>query len=394
MVRAAYLDCFAGASGDMILGAMTDAGLPLEELRKELAKIPVSGYEITAEKVSKNHYPATQVNVSVPHDPAKYRTFGEIKSIIAAAKLESSLKAKGTAIFSNLAQAESKVHGFPPDEVRLHEVGAIDAIVDIMGAVIGFELLGIKKLFASPLPSGRGTFKTDHGYMYPVPAPATMELLTAVKAPLVVSAEPWLGEMVTPTGAAIITTLASFERPTLALEKVGCGCGNRDLPKIPNILRLWIGEMEDGDQGLILLETNIDDMSPQVAGYVMERLFTLGAKDVWFTPIFMKKSRPATMLSVLANSADERTMTELILQETPTLGIRVRPVARHEAGREMTEFESSLGKAGVKIKKLNGRPAAVSPEYDDCRRLAMEKGLPLQQVLRLVEEEARQKFLG
>ncbi|MBI4329841.1 MAG: nickel pincer cofactor biosynthesis protein LarC [Chloroflexi bacterium] len=374
----------------MVLGALADAGLPLDDLRRELGKIPLTGYSIGAEKVSKNGFPATQFNVAVARKTGRSRTHKDIAAIIGRSKLSARLKERGAAVFASLARAEGKVHQVPAEEVRLHEVGAVDAIVDVMGVVIGLELMGIESLYASPLPSGRGSFKTDHGYMYPVPAPATMELLAAVKAPLVVSDQPWAGEMVTPTGAAIIATLASFQRPTLALEIVGCGAGNRDLPQIPNILRIWIGEEAREEAGLVLLETNIDDMSPQVSGYVMERLFELGARDVWFTPIFMKKNRPATMLSVLSPAGEESRMAEVILRETTTLGIRVRPVTRHEADRELIEFPSSLGRVHVKIKKFQGRVAGVSPEYEDCRRLAAEKGLPLQEVLRTVESEAYQ----
>ncbi len=377
----------------MTLGALIDAGLSLEALKQELAKIPVSGYEISARKVVKSGLAATQVNVEVSSKTHRSRTFAQIRGTIEKSKLSPETKDRGLAIFSNLAKAEGKVHGAPAHEVRLHEVGAVDAIVDIMGAVIGFRLLGIEKLYASPLPSGQGTITTDHGFLYPVPAPATMELLAAAQAPLKVTGDPWLGEMVTPTGAAIVTTLATFQRPVLALEAVGCGCGSRDLARIPNILRLWIGTEMEAEPGLTLLETNIDDMSPQIAGYVMERLFELGAKDVWFTAIQMKKDRPATMLSVLAPAEKEHILTGVLLRETTTLGVRSRPVARHEAEREFIQFESSLGKVNLKIKRLRDEVLGFSPEYEDCRKLAAEKGLPLQEVFRTVEAEARQILL-
>ncbi|MDP2718816.1 MAG: LarC family nickel insertion protein, partial [Dehalococcoidia bacterium] len=213
-MKAGYLDCFAGASGDMILGAMVDAGLSLEKLDRELKKIPVSGWDISAARVMRSSISATQVTVSVTPSrrKKKYRLLKEIKSIIEKSSLTSALKEKGIAVFQNLVQAEGKVHSVPPDEVKLYEVGAVDAIIDVMGAVVGFDLMGLEKVYSSPLPAGQGSIKTGHGYDYPVPAPATMELLARAKAPIVVSGDPWKGEMVTPTGAAIITTLASFDK--------------------------------------------------------------------------------------------------------------------------------------------------------------------------------------
>ncbi len=378
----------------MTLGALVDAGLSIDDLRRELARIPLTGYDLSARKVDKNGIAATQVTVDIERKTGRSRTYAQIKRVIDRSKLSAGTRDRGNAIFASLAKAEARVHGLPPEKVRLHEVGAVDAIIDVMGSVIGFQLLGIETLYASPLPSGRGSIITDHGFRYPVPAPATMELLAAAGAPLVVTDAPWLGEMVTPTGAAIITTLASFQRPCMTLERVGCGAGSRDLAKIPNILRLWVGAETEGGAELALLETNIDDMNPQIAGYVMERLFGLGARDVWFTPIFMKKNRPATMLSVLAPGEKQQTMIEALLRETTTLGVRVRPVARHEAEREFVQFDSSLGKVTLKVKKLQGMPLGYSVEYEDCRRLAMEKGLPLQEVLRTVEIEAHSVMLS
>ncbi|MDP2718535.1 MAG: nickel pincer cofactor biosynthesis protein LarC, partial [Dehalococcoidia bacterium] len=322
----------------------------------------------------------------------KYRLLKEIKSIIENSRLSPALKEKGIAVFQNLVKAEGKVHGVPPGEVKLYEVGAVDAIIDIMGAVVGFDLMGLEKVYSSALPAGQGSIRTDHGYDYPVPAPATMELLARAKAPVVVSGDPWRGEMVTPTGAAIITTLASFEKPSMTIEAIGCGAASREIPGLPNILRLWVGSVGK-DESLVLIETNIDDMSPEISGYVMERLFQLGARDVWFTPIFMKKNRPATMLTVTAARTDEPAIVETLFRETTTLGLRVRPLSRHEAGRETVDFKSSLGTVSVKIKKFRGQVLGVSPEYDHCCRIAREKGLPLQDVLRMVESEARERFL-
>ena len=255
------------------------------------------------------------------------------------------------------------------------------------GAVVGLRLLGVERLFASPLPLGRGEVEAAHGVL-PLPAPATLELLAGVGAPVTESDQP--GELVTPTGAALLATLARFERPAMTLDKVGCGAGSRNPPERPNVLRLWVGEeLPASRNAVLLIETNIDDMSAELLGYVQERLFAAGAADVWFTPIFMKKNRPATMLSLLCAREVEEAVVSVLLEETSTLGVRVREVRRHEAQRETFEFESSLGPASVKVKRLPGKKPQVSPEYEACRRLALERSLPLAEVYRIVEAEAR-----
>jgi len=393
MERIAYFDCFSGCSGDMILGALLDAGLSLDELKNSLNLLNLDGYQLTAEKVKRSSITATKFNVTIEeHLHHHARSLADILRIIDSSRLSDRVKKTSSAIFQRLGEVEAGIHGVPIPEVHFHEIGAVDSIVDIVGAAAGFEILNIERFYSSPLPPGNGYVSTSHGVL-PVPAPATLQLLSEAKAPLVspprndVSA----GELVTPTGAAIVTSIASFQRPDLIVDKVGYGAGSKDIPAWPNILRVWLGEQKDisGDQNLILLETNIDDMNPQIYGYLMEKLLTEKAADVWFTPIQMKKNRPATMLSVLAPAQFESILIDIIMRETSTLGVRVRPVSRHIAQRDTVEFESSLGRVIIKIKLFSGKILDVSPEYEDCRRIAVERDMPLQEVLRIIESESR-----
>jgi uncharacterized protein (TIGR00299 family) protein len=292
-------------------------------------------------------------------------------------------------VFRTLAEAEARVHGIAPEEVHFHEVGAVDAIIDVIGAVVALRLLGVDQVYVSPLPLGSGTVRTAHGSL-PVPAPATLALLTAARAPLRSGTDEPAVELVTPTGAALLTALGRFERPAMRLMGSGTGAGGRDLPDRPNVLRVLLGETETAPlvRPMVVLETNIDDMPAELFGYALERLFAAGAVDVWFTPIQMKKNRPATMLSVLCRPEQEAALVDLLLHETSTLGVRVREVQRYEAARERFEFQSSLGPAVVKVKRLAGEPPRVAPEYDVCRALAARSGLPLLEVYRIITSEA------
>jgi len=392
MARVGYLDCFSGASGDMILGAMVDAGLSLASLRAELAKLPLTGYRLSARKVRRADLAATQVRVALAKKQPS-RKLADILSLIEGGSLPPADKEKGVAIFRRLAEAEAKVHGLPLAEMHLHEVGAVDAIVDVMGAVTGLRLLGVEELFASALALGGGTTQSSHGAL-PVPAPATLELVASVGAPTIAHQGREERELLTPTGAAIITTLAHFQRPAVKVDCVGYGAGSRDIPGWPNVLRLWLGTAVEEARSLMLLaETNIDDMSPEILGYVQERLFVSGAADVWLTPIQMKKGRPGVTLSVLCPVEAEGAIVSLLLRETSTLGVRLREVRRQEAEREVLEFESSLGPAVVKVKRLPGEPPQAAPEYEVCRRLAEASGRPLAEVYRIVQAEA-QALLG
>jgi uncharacterized protein (TIGR00299 family) protein len=384
-MRVAYLDCFSGVSGDMLLGAMLDAGLALDELRSTLSTLPIGGYAFTAEKVSRAGIAATHAVVDV-NDEQPARTLADVLGIIAASAIHELDKEGATAVFRRLAESEAKVHGTTPDAVHLHDVGAVDAIIDIVGAVAGLRLLGVKDLYCSSLPTASGETGSAHGTL-PVPAPATLELLA--RAGATIRAVAGSGELVTPTGAAIVTTLAKFSPPEMTIESVGYGAGARDPSDRPNVLRLWIGEGAPvrETRPMLLIETNIDDMTPEMLAYVHEKLLTAGAADAWFTPVQMKKNRPGMMLSVICSEADEEAIARLLLRESSTLGVRVRPVHRWEADREVVEFESSVGPAVVKVKRLPGEPPQVAPEYEACKRLAETCGLPIAEVYRIVQSE-------
>ena len=404
MAKVAYFDCFSGASGDMIIGSLLDAGLDFDILKRGLAGLDFRGYQLTIEKVVRSSVTATKFNVLLDpedehhrHEPGHshgelHRGLTEIIDIINRGSISEHVKAKSSEIFRKLGVVEAGIHGVPLQEVHFHELGAVDTIIDIVGTVMALEALEIDRVYSSPLAVGSGTVRTAHGVL-PVPAPATLQILADAGAPIVDAppSEKPPGELLTPTGAVLITSLASgFARPALKVDKVGYGAGNKQFPTWPNVVRVWIGEESETREGaqMVLLETNIDDMNPQIYGYLMERLLAAKAADVWFTPIQMKKNRPAIMLSVLGPANEQDRLTEIIMRETSTLGVRARSVARHTAQREVIEFMSSLGLAHAKVKRFGGF-LSVSPEYEDCRRIALERNLPLQDVSRIIESEAR-----
>jgi uncharacterized protein (TIGR00299 family) protein len=377
----AYLDLPSGISGDIFIGCLLDAGWPLERLRAAigLLKVPAEEYALNATTVMKGPLRATLADIQTTEAEA-HRHLGDIEGIINASDLPAIVKQNAMAVFTRLADAEAKVHGTTRDKIHFHEVGAMDAIIDIVGACAGLHDLGIAKLYASPLPLGAGWANTAHGKI-PLPAPATLELLAAAKAP--VRPAPGPGEWVTPTGAALVAQLATFGQPPMTLEKIGTGAGRKDAPW-PNVARLWLGQPlgTPGKGEMVQLETNIDDMNPQLYSAVSDKLFAAGAKDVWFTPIHMKKNRPAVMLSALAPAAMEEPLAHMIMQETTTLGVRVHALDhRHEARREMRDVQTPWGTVRAKVKFLNEHPAGITPEYDDCKALADKHNLPLKQVL-------------
>ncbi len=387
MARIAYFDCFSGASGDMILGALIDAGLAFDQLRTEVLKLalPKGSFDLSATRVTRAGFAATKLDVQVK-EPPRHRSLAEVLRIIEQSRLPVGDRQRAGDVFRALGAAEAKVHGQPLAEVELHEVGAVDALVDVVGAVVGLRFLGVETVFVSPLPLGHGETKGSHGGL-PLPAPATLELVAAANAPVAAGEGP-RGELVTPTGAAILTTLGRFERPAMRVQRVGCGAGGRDPAGRPNLLRVWLGETEATTSTVRLIESNIDNMSPELFGYVQELLLAAGALDVWFTPIQMKKNRPAVLLSILCREAVEAHVVRILLRETATLGVRVREQQRYEAEREVLEFESSLGPAAVKVKRLPGEAPRVAPEYEACRRIALERALPLVEVYRIVTAEA------
>lgn len=390
MTRVAYLDCFSGVSGDMLVGAALDAGLDVGDIRGELRKIPIEGYSLDTRRVKRAGIAARQVTVDVA-EPRSPRSLGDVLTLLERSTLPESDRDKGRLVFRRLAEAEAKVHGETVETVHLHDVGAVDAVVDVMGTIAGWRLLGIEEVFASALPTGGGTVHGPHGAL-PLPAPATLELLSRAGAPLR-GADETVGELVTPTGAAIVTTLATFGRPELTLERVGYGAGSRDPAERANVLRMWLGERSSSPgHAMVVIETNIDDMTGEILAYVQEKLMAEGAADAWLTPMQMKKGRPAVTLSVICTEEQEEALAQTILRETSTLGVRVRRVHRWEAERETLEFESSLGPAAVKVKRLPEGPPRVAPEYEACKRIAAASELPLADVYRIVQEEAEARL--
>ena len=395
-MKCAYLQCVGGVSGDMLLGAIIDAGVPVYDLNAAIAMLGVTGVEIVAKPDKRGGVHGTHALVEVDDASRDSYDLDDFIRIAEASSLSSVVKERSTAVFRRIRQAEEQVHRQSEGELHLGELGSVDTLVDVVCTVIGLEALGIDRLYCSPLPSGSGVIRTSHGTL-PVPAPATSALLTLVHAPVVPppGSTPKAGEMVTPTGAAIVTTLAVFSQPSLNIEKTGYGLGTRNPDAYPNVLALWVGEeiYAPPIANLSLLETNIDDTTPEVLAYTQERLFEIGARDVWFTPIQMKKNRPATMLSALVPMDLENKAARLILRETSTLGVRVRLVSRYEADRKIVTVTTSLGEVSVKVKIMDGANVSVAPEYDDCRKIAIDKDLPLQEVLQIVHQEAAKVLL-
>ncbi len=383
--RVAYFDCFAGASGDMLLGSLLDAGLPLAELRAALGGLPIHGYEIVAAPDERQSIHGTRV--TVPYDEAHqpHRHLPDILAVIEAGGLPAPVTERAAAVFRRLARAEAHVHGTTPEEVHFHEVGAIDSIVDIVGVVAGLHLLGIEAVYASALPLGGGTVEVAHGTL-PVPAPATLEVLAEARVPT--RPHPAQVELLTPTGAALLAELARFEQPSMAVQRAGYGFGTRRVPPL-NAVRVWLGELVRPapwqEDEVVLLECNLDDTTGEALGYVQGRLLEAGALDAWFTPIYMKKSRPAAMLSTLALPIQAQALAELILRETTTLGVRWQRLQRTIAGRSTVTVETPWGAVRVKVKELGGQALSAAPEYEDCARLAREAGVPWPEVYSAAE---------
>lgn len=361
-----YFDCFAGISGDMVLGALVDAGVSPDDLRTELAKLHVPGWEIRAERVMKKAISATRLHVETSEGHV-HRGLSDIAKIIRDSDLDEHIKNRSIEAFTRLAEVEAAIHNKTVEQIHFHEVGALDAIIDIVGAMIGVHLLGIDKVISSPVHVGTGFVKAAHGEI-PVPAPATVALLKGVP----IFSRGIEAELATPTGAAILTTLAQEygPLPSMNITTIGYGAGSRDLP-IPNLLRVYRGTAEAGaceTDSVQLIETNIDNMNPEFYAHVIERLFTAGALDVWTTPIIMKKSRPAATLSVLVSPADAAKLTDIILTETTTLGVRTREVRRTKLAREVVAVPTKYGDIRVKIGRLGGEIKNIAPEYDDCKK--------------------------
>jgi hypothetical protein len=383
-MKIAYFDCFAGASGDMILGALVDAGLDIDKLKSELAKLHLDHYDLQAQKVVKKGIGGSQVHVIIDehHHGHHHRHLADIETIINASDLEPSVKKSGLEVFNRLALAEASVHRTSVDEIHFHEVGAMDAILDVIGAVAGIHAMGIDKVMCSPLHLGSGTVECAHGTL-PVPAPATAELVKGKP----VFASGVQGELLTPTGAAILTTLsADFgPMPSMAVQAIGYGAGTSD-PAIPNLLRVMIGKaaetIKDCDmEHVAVLETNIDDMNPQIYEYLITNVLQMGALDIYITPVQMKKNRTGMLVTLVCALEKVGQFANFLLRETTTIGLRWRSENRLKAWRRLESMETPYGRINFKIARIGKETINVAPEYEDCLRAAMERKVPLKQVM-------------
>jgi hypothetical protein len=384
-VRIAYLDAFSGISGDMTVGALVHAGLPLAAIRDAIATLGLHDVEVDAEPVSRSGIRATKFHVRVHGEHADHahghghRSWADIRELLRRSALPDVARASALAIFARLAEAEGRVHGVPAERVEFHEVGALDAIVDVVGAALGFAHLGVDAVYAGPLPMGQGFVRAAHGPL-PVPAPAVTELLAGRPVRL----EDGAAELVTPTGAAIVAALARpGPVPEMRVDAVAYGAGTRTLADRPNVLRILLGEpvVAPGADEVVVLETTVDDMSPQLWEHVLDRLLAAGARDAFLVPVVMKKSRPATMLRVLAAPADRDRLAGIVFAETSTIGLRHTTWARMVLPREERTVETPYGTVRVKIAHAPDGTPNVAPEFEDCRRLAAERGVPLKLIL-------------
>ena len=371
----------------MALGALLDAGLDLDRLRAELQKLPVSGWEIEVERVVRYGMSGTKAHVRTQPQHV-HRRLADIGSILGQSTLEPPIRARALAVFERLAEAEGYVHGVGADAVHFHEVGALDAIVDIVGVVVGLALLEVEAVYASPLPLGSGWINAAHG-LIPIPGPAVLQLLSAVHAPT--TADMTSFELVTPTGAALLAEFARWERPAMQIERTGYGFGTHDTGRL-NAVRLWLGEhqaitspqssavINTTTQQVLLLEANLDDQTGEQVAFAAEQALAMGALDVWWQSIGMKKGRPATLLSVLADPEQERALVELLFRETTSLGVRRQLLERWVCERELRTVPTPWGDVRVKVKRWQGSVLGAAPEYEDCARLARAHAVPLQQV--------------
>lgn len=390
-MKTLFFDCIAGTSGDMTLGALVDLGVELDMIREELKKLDISGYKLSASKERRMGISGTRVKVELQDDqPA--RSFKDIKVLIKESRLSEAIKTLSLKIFTVIAEAEARVHGCGVEEVHFHEIGAVDSIVDIVGAAIAIDSLEVDKILSSPIPLGTGFVDTQHGPM-PVPAPATLEILRGAETRST-SIE---AELTTPTGAAIVKSLSEGygPMPSMLITGTGFGVGFKEFKEVPNLLRVITGELAERpqtctDEKVQILETNIDDMSPQVAGYLMDRLLNDGALDVYFTPVQMKKSRPGLLLTVLTKKEKETALLDIIFSETTTIGIRKSEAERVCLDRESIKVKTTYGVISVKISKKDGLLVNIQPEYEEARAAAERTKRPLQDVIDEAKTRAKE----
>ena len=388
-MRVVYFDCPSGAAGDMIMGALVDAGAPFETLRSTLRRLPVEGWDLTRREVMKGAFRATKVEVEIDERANHpHRALADIVAILDGSGLPPAIRDGAAGIFRRLAAAEARVHGTTPDQVQFHDVGAVDAIVDVTGAVVALSLLGVEAVHVSPLPIGGGFVDGAHGRI-PIPGPGTAELLRGFP---VVDTEV-RAELVTPTGAAILTTLASGagRMPPMTVSAVGYGAGTKDFPTTANVIRCFLGEMTGGGtaETIAQVETTIDDMSPQLYEPLMDRLLEAGAVDVFLTPVVMKRSRPGVVLTALCAPAAVDAVQRVLFEESTTIGVRWSEWRRTPLAREIVIVQTAYGALPVKISKLDDRIVTVTPEFTDVVRIAREKSLPVKHVLDQARADAR-----
>ena len=390
-LRAAYFDCYSGISGDMILGALVDLGVDPRKIRKALKTLDLKGYKLKTSRVQRGLIAGTKVQVRLTkssHHPA--RKYSDIKKLIADSDLSSTAKKNSLEIFKRIAQVEAAIHDTTMEKIHFHEIGAVDSIVDIVGGVVAIESLKLDKIYASPLNVGEGFVQCDHGCL-PVPAPATLKLLQGIP----VFSNGIKKELTTPTGAAMIGFYADKfgSLPAMKIVGDGYGAGDHIIAEMPNMLRVVLGEISaESDEELVLIETNIDDMNPEFYEGTMESLFKAGALDVYLTPIIMKKSRPANKISVLSSETDRQAMTEILLHETSSFGVRYFRIGRTVLEREMKTVNISWGSVRIKIGKFNGKVIQISPEYEDCKKIAYKEKVPVKQVYEEAHSQAIKLF--
>jgi pyridinium-3,5-bisthiocarboxylic acid mononucleotide nickel chelatase len=401
MSRILYFDCFNGASGDMVLGALLDAGLPLDDLRRALGSLAIDGASVSANRVLRAGVSATKFIVeehghghehahehghshshgstaAVAHHHT-HRSLAEINGLIDRSALLPAAKTRAKELFHRLGEAEAAIHQIPLEKIHLHEVGALDSIIDIVGAVFAIDWFGADRIMSSPLNVGGGMVNTAHGH-FPVPAPATVTLLG--KAPVYSSGIQ--NELVTPTGALLVTGYATSygPMPPMTIERVGYGAGDRDLASTPNVLRVLVGESTEqpGTEQIVVLECEIDDMNPQLFGPVMDRLYAAGALEVYFASVQMKKSRPGTLLTILARPQQRQELSSIVFRETTTIGVRYHEVTRERLEREIVPIDTPFGAVRFKVASLAGKVVNSAPEFEDCLRLASEQKVPVKDV--------------
>jgi len=395
-LRAAYFDCYSGISGDMILGAMVDLGVDIKEIRNALKKIDLKGYKLHSKKIQRNGLASTQITVKIEnkkrqHSPP-HRSFSDIRKLIDQSTLSSVVKNNSIEIFKRIAKVEAQIHKTTIQKIHFHEIGGADSIVDIVGGVWAIESLNLDIIKSSPLNVGEGFVDCTHGRL-PVPAPATLKLLKGIP----VFSNGVKKELTTPTGAAMIGFYAdSFESiPTMTITNEGYGAGSHVIPSIPNLLRVLVGDItNDKTNNLVMIETNIDDMNPEIFETVMESLFSAGALDVYFSAIIMKKNRPATKISVLAECACREKLSKILLTETSSFGVRFYSVDRLILDREVKKLKTPYGLITIKLGKLDGKIVQAAPEFEDCRKISRAKKLPVKKIYDEVQALIHNKWLA